>query len=68
MPKFVELSVGDRIMLKKGHPCGANDWTVIKLGMDIGLKCNSCGRKVKVLRADLDKAFKKYLTDPENIN
>ena len=35
----------DRLVLKKGHPCGTNDWEVVKLGADIKLKCTGCGSR-----------------------
>ena len=37
-------TLGDRLVLKKGHPCGTNDWEVVRLGADIKLKCTGCGR------------------------
>ncbi|GAV31808.1 uncharacterized protein conserved in bacteria [Coriobacteriaceae bacterium EMTCatB1] len=47
--------------LKKPHPCGANEWEVTKLGMDIGLKCRGCGRAVRLMRYDFDRRFRGYV-------
>lgn len=57
----VPVDIGDRVRLKKSHPCGENDWEVTKLGMDIGLSCRGCGRKVRLLRAEFDRRFRSYV-------
>lgn len=53
--------LGDRLVLKKGHPCGTNDWEVVKLGADIKLKCTGCGRLVFIPRIELNKKIKKII-------
>jgi hypothetical protein len=47
--------------LRKPHPCGGYDWTVTRLGADIGLKCESCGRYVMLTRRELEKRIKARL-------
>ncbi len=46
------FEVGDRITLKKPHPCGGREWSVYRTGADIGLKCVTCGRRVMLPRAE----------------
>ncbi|MDI6713023.1 MAG: DUF951 domain-containing protein [Anaerosomatales bacterium] len=58
---IVPVRIGDVVRLKKPHPCGANEWEVTKLGMDIGLKCRGCGRAVRLLRYDFDRRFRGYI-------
>ncbi len=41
---------GDRLTLRKKHPCGGREWDVYRIGMDIGLKCTTCGRRVMLSR------------------
>ena len=53
--------LGDRLILKKGHPCGTNYWEVVKLGADIKLKCTGCGRLVFIPRIELNKKIKKII-------
>ncbi|RJQ55553.1 MAG: DUF951 domain-containing protein [Actinobacteria bacterium] len=65
MIPIVRVSVGDVIRLKKAHACGANEWEVDKLGMDIGLCCRGCGRKVRLLRYEFDRRFRGYLETGE---
>ncbi|MBA3534437.1 MAG: DUF951 domain-containing protein [Ardenticatenales bacterium] len=54
----------DRIQLRKKHPCGSDVWTVVRLGADIGLLCEGCGRKVLLERPVLRKRLKRVLTTP----
>jgi hypothetical protein len=55
------VKVGDVVRLKKPHACGANEWEVTKLGMDIGLTCVGCGRKVRLMRAEFDRRFRGFV-------
>ena len=57
------LKLGDVLELKKGHPCGANRWEVTRLGADIKLKCQGCGRIVMLPRARLERRVKRFLDD-----
>lgn len=61
MVDIVPVSLGDVVRLKKGHPCGANEWLVTRVGMDIGLKCLGCQRSVRLIRYDFDRRFKGYI-------
>jgi hypothetical protein len=47
--------------MKKGHPCGANEWEIIRLGADVKIKCVNCGRVVMISRIDFNKKVKKIL-------
>ncbi len=43
------------VRLRKPHPCGGYEWEVTRLGADIGLRCLSCGRRLLLERATLEK-------------
>ena len=47
--------VGDRITLKKVHPCGGREWDVYRIGADIGLKCLTCERRVMLTRKEVER-------------
>lgn len=66
MPSIVPVDIGDTVKLKKPHACGANEWQVTKLGMDIGLLCVSCGRNVRLMRSEFDRRFRLYLNRINN--
>lgn len=53
-----ELEIGDRLRLRKAHPCGGYEWEVVRLGADIGLVCQTCGHKVFIPRRDLEKRIR----------
>ncbi len=57
------INVNDIYMMKKSHPCGGNLWTVIKTGVDIKLKCNTCNRIIVLTRFDFLKKFKKKVSE-----
>jgi hypothetical protein len=57
----VQVNLNDVVRLRKSHPCGSYDWTVVRIGADIGLKCNTCGRRVLLSRHDFEKRLKTFL-------
>ena len=59
-------SLNDHVVLKKGHPCGTNDWEIVRLGADIKLKCSGCGRLIFIPRIELNKKIKKVIAKEEN--
>ena len=59
--KDKEYDIGSLVVMKKGHPCGENLWEVIRLGADIKIKCNKCGRMVMIPRIDFNKKITKVL-------
>ncbi len=49
------FNVGDRITLKKKHPCGGFEWEVYRIGADIGMKCLTCERRMMLTRRDAER-------------
>ncbi len=60
-----EYVLNDKVIMKKGHPCGANEWEIIRLGVDIKIKCLNCGRTVMIPRVEFNKKIKKVIKDGE---
>ena len=58
---IAEFALGDVVMMKKPHACGANEWTVIRVGADVKIKCARCGRIVMLDRAEFVRMGKKIL-------
>jgi hypothetical protein len=52
------FGVGDRITMKKPHPCGGSEWLVYRIGADIGARCETCDRRVMLPRRDLERRMK----------
>ena len=63
---IVPIRLGDVVRLKKPHPCGANEWEITRLGMDIGLECLRCGRRVLLSRRTLAQRMKTVLPKEES--
>lgn len=63
-----DLQLNDHLRLRKPHPCGSYEWTVIRLGADIGLECKGCGRHVLLTRRELMRRLKTNLTPHEPRN
>ena len=60
----MDIQIGDTLVLKKGHPCGGQEWTVLRVGADIRIKCGQCGHLVLLPRAKLEKQIKKNNDQP----
>lgn len=58
----MELFVGDVVELKKEHPCGARAWSLLRVGMDLRLRCEGCGHELLLPRAKLEKSIKKVIS------
>ena len=62
----VDIRVGQRVRLRKVHPCGGFDWEVGRVGADIGLVCLTCGRRVMIPRSKFEKRLKAILPETED--
>lgn len=57
----MDIHVGDRLELKKPHPCGSRQWQVLRVGMDFKLRCVQCGHELMIPRAKAEKSVKKII-------
>lgn len=55
------VNVGDVVVMRKAHPCGSNAWSIYRVGADIGLRCNGCGRRVMLTRREFFKGLKQIV-------
>ena len=53
----MDFELGDVIKMKKAHPCGTNQWEILRVGMDFRLKCCGCGHQVMLPRKQVEKSF-----------
>lgn len=54
----MDIKVGDKLILKKPHPCGSYSWQVLRTGADIKMKCLTCGHEVMLARSNVEKRIK----------
>ena len=60
------VQVGDLAVMRKPHPCGSHEWTVTRVGADIGLRCRGCGRRVMLDRELFERRLKRLeAADPD---
>ncbi len=65
--KIIKLNVNDRLEMKKAHPCGGNIFKILRVGSDVRVVCEKCGRDMTLDRVKLEKAIKKVIpTESEN--
>lgn len=62
-----EYKLNDLVIMKKPHPCGTNEWRIIRMGADIRIKCVHCERSVLMPRQEFDRKLKKVITTEENL-
>lgn len=61
--KIMDIRLGDILRMKKGHPCGGNEWDVLRIGMDFRLQCRKCGRMIMVPRKLAEKNLRLLTRD-----
>jgi hypothetical protein len=61
----IPLFLGDVLRLKKPHPCGSHEWTVVRLGADIGLRCMGCSRRVLLPRREVERRLVRFVSRGE---
>ena len=63
----MDLKVGQIIKLKKQHPCGTNAWEIVRVGADFRLKCTGCDHQVMLQRKVVEKSFKGFIDNTDNM-
>ena len=61
----MDIHVGDVLELKKEHPCGSQEWLVLRVGMDFKLRCEGCGHELMLPRSKAEKSIKRVLRTEE---
>ena len=54
----MDYAVGDVVKLKKAHPCGSNEWEILRVGADFRLKCKGCSHQIMIARKLVEKNTK----------
>ena len=61
----MDLQLHDMLELKKDHPCGSRCWEVLRVGMDIKMKCQGCGHDVMQPRRKVEKMIRRVIPKEE---
>ena len=57
-----DVRVGDRVQMRKKHPCGSDEWVIYRIGADIGMRCAGCDRRVLLARREFDRRLRRILS------
>lgn len=57
----MDVRIGDKLLMKKKHPCGNDVFTVTRIGMDFRLRCDGCAHEVMIPRVKAEKGIKKII-------
>ena len=63
---LLDIRVGDKLEMKKTHPCGEKIFTVLRSGIDFRLRCDKCGREFLIPRVKAEKNIKKVIREENN--
>lgn len=58
----MDIKVGDKLTMRKPHPCGSKEFAVLRIGMDFKLRCLGCGHEIMAPRAKIEKNIKEIKT------
>ena len=58
---MTDYKLNDIVIMKKAHPCGTKNWKIIRVGEDIKIKCQNCGRSIMMPRIEFNKKLKKIV-------
>lgn len=61
----MDLRLGDIVQCKKSHPCGSDQWEILRVGMDFRIRCLGCERVVMMPRNKFEKTVKKIVQRKE---
>lgn len=57
---IIPFRVGDRVQLKKEHPCGGKIFAILRVGSEVRIKCETCAHDMTMDRIKLEKAVKQH--------
>lgn len=63
----MDISVHDKLIMKKCHPCGSNTFSVLRVGMDFKIKCDGCKHEIMLPRVKVEKNIKQLIKGNKNV-
>ena len=61
--QIIPLHPNDRIRMKKPHPCGGDVFRILRVGSEVRIVCETCGRDMKLDRVKLEKSIRRVLSE-----
>ena len=54
----MDIRLHDRVEMKKPHPCGSKTFEVLRVGIDLKLRCEGCGHEIMIPRVKAEKSIR----------
>lgn len=58
-------NINDRVIMKKTHACGTNEWIITRVGVDIKIKCVNCNREIMLDRLEFEKKLRRIINEKD---
>lgn len=55
--------LNDKVIMKKNHACGTNEWLITRVGVDIKIKCVNCNREIMLDRLEFEKKLRRIINE-----
>ena len=55
---ILKIEEGDKVVMRKQHPCQNSEFLIVRIGSDVKLMCIKCGRYVELPRIKLERQIK----------
>ena len=63
----MDIRVNDVLKMKKAHPCGSQEWLVLRVGMDFKMRCRGCGPEVMLPRSKAEKSVRRVFREGQPV-
>ena len=63
----MDIRLGDKLEMKKNHPCGSREVEVLRIGMDFRLRCLGCGHEIMTSRRNAERSIKSIEREGETL-
>ena len=57
------FKVNDKVIMKKHHACGTNEWIITRVGVDVKIKCINCNHEIMMDRLEFKKKLKGVINE-----
>lgn len=58
-----KFNINDKVIMKKPHACGTNEWVITRVGVDIKIKCVNCSHEIMMDRLEFLKKVKGVINE-----
>jgi hypothetical protein len=59
--QILKFEIEDIVELKKPHPCGSNQFKILRVGSEMRVMCLGCSHDMTIDRIKLEKAVKRFI-------